>query len=159
MFVSSIILDKPVTYQQVEKELKKLFPKREFQERNDDEYAPNNEYISVSVNSNGNTFGNEIVFWDFAGEETGEREIYIAKHLCKVFGAAAIVEAEIDDEDYTEDSAVLVYNDKLYAIDASELDEDDFIPEAQWEIVIGIRKFDEEGLPVEKPKQGPKKRK
>lgn len=157
MFVSSIILDKPVSYEQVEAELKTLFPKLTFSERNDDEYAPNHEYISVSVNNNGNQFGNQIIFWDFPGEMTGERELYIAKHLCKKFDAAAIVEAEIDDEEYTEDSAVFVYQDKLYAIDAADIDEPDFLPEPQWEIVIGIRKFDAEGLPVEKPKGAKKK--
>ena len=156
MFVNSILLDKHITYAEVEQRLKELFPKLVFQERNDDEYSENEEYISVTVTHTGNTFDTQVILWDFPGEPTGEREIYIARKLCHDFEAAAIVEAEIDDEDYDDDSAVLVYNNKLYKIDISEIEEPDFIPEAEWEIVIGIRKFDAEGLPIN-PKKEKKK--
>lgn len=150
MFVSSILLDKHVEYAQVEAELNTMFPKLVFQERVDEEYAPNGEYISVSVTHTGRNFDTQIIFWDFPGEPTGEREIYIARKLCHVFSAAAIVEAEIDDEDYDDDSAVFVYENKLYKIDTSDLETDDFVPELEWEILIDIRKFEEEGLVVEK---------
>ena len=150
MFVSSILLDKHIEYAQVEAELNTMFPKLVFQERVDEEYAPNGEYISVSVTHTGRNFDTQIIFWDFPGEPTGEREIYIARKLCHVFNAAAIVEAEIDDEDYDDDSAVFVYENKLYKIDTSDLETDDFVPELEWEILIDIRKFDEEGLVLEK---------
>ena len=150
MFVSSILLDKHVEYSQVEAELNALFPKLAFQERVDEEYAPNGEYISVSVTHTGRNFDTQIIFWDFPGEPTGEREIFIARKLCHTFNAAAIVEAEIDDEDYDDDSAVFVYENKLYKIDTKEIENDDFVPELEWEILIDIRKFDEEGLVVEK---------
>jgi hypothetical protein len=152
MSVSSIILDKHVSYADIEKELITLFPKLSFRETEDEEYAPNGEYISLSVTYTGRTFDTQIIFWDFPGEITGEREIFIARKLCHAFNAAAIVEAEIDDEDYDDDSAVFVYDNKLYKIDTSDIEDDDYIPSPEWEIVIDIRKYDEEGLPVEVPR-------
>lgn len=152
MSVSSIILDKHVSYADIEKELITLFPKLSFRETEDEEYAPNGEYISLSFTYTGRTFDTQIIFWDFPGEITGEREIFIARKLCHAFNAAAIVEAEIDDEDYDDDSAVFVYDNKLYKIDTSDIEDDDYIPSPEWEIVIDIRKYDEEGLPVEVPR-------
>ncbi len=146
--ISSIILDKHVEYAAIEADLKVLFPKLVFAERVDEEFAPNGEYISVSVTYTGRQFDTQIIFWDFPGGGTGEREIYIARKLCNTFSAAAIVEAEIEDEDWHEDSAVFVYDNKLYAIDTEDIEEDDFLPVPEWEIMIDIRKFDESGDPV-----------
>lgn len=148
MFVSSILLDKHLSYAEVEKELKALFPKLTFVERVDEEFSETGEYISVSVTHTGRAFDTQIIFWDFPGEPTGEREIFIARRLCHTFKAAAIVEAEIDDEDYDDDSAVFVYENKLYKVDTADIEEDDFEPVLEWEIEIEIRKFDEEANPI-----------
>lgn len=156
MFVSSILLDKHISYADIENELKTLFPKLSFQERVDEEFSPNGEYISLSVTYTGRNFDTQVIFWDFPGEHTGERELFIARKLCHAFNAAAIVEAEIDDEDYDDDSAVFVYDNKLYKIDTSDIEEDDFMPVPEWEIVIDVRKFDAEGAPIN-PGKGKKK--
>lgn len=146
MFVRSLLLENAFAYAELEAELKVLFPDLTFVERVDDEFDEKGETISVSVNHRDATFQTELVLWDFPGEPTGEVDLYIATHLHKKLNTGLLIDAEIDDDEWTDDMSVFIYENKLYAVNSEDIENPDYQPVALWEMELKPRKFNTRGL-------------